>query len=478
MGIASVSVYSEPDREALHVRNADEAYLLGPGPAAESYLNIPKLIDVAKRAGVNAIHPGYGFLAENADFAQACVDNHIVFVGPSPHSIRLLGDKSVARTTMGRAGVPLVPGTDNVTDIAVALAFAERAGYPMLVKATGGGGGRGIRVVPSADDLPNALDAAGAEALQAFGNGACYLEKYLNPVRHVEVQIMADTHGNVVGLGERECSLQRRHQKIVEEAPSVAVTPALRERLIAAAVTAAKAADYHGAGTVEFLLDGSGDFYFLEANTRLQVEHPVTEMLTGQDLVRDQLMVAAGDRLSYTQADIRWNGAAMECRVTAEDPENGFLPSLGRVRLLSEPSGPGVRVDSCLYDGMEVSPFYDSLLAKVIVWGQDRAQVIARMQRALSEYAISGVKTNLPFHNFLLNHPSVQSGDISTSFVEGLLEGYQEQGRGTDDLAAVIAAVLTHTKGVPMPMETLTDGRPARSPWATAFRPGRDGRWR
>ena len=351
----------------------------------------------------------------------------------------------------------------------------------MLVKAAGGGGGRGIRVVASPEELAGALRQASQEAQEAFGDAGVYLEKYLLPVRHVEIQLMADAHGTVVGLGERECSIQRRHQKIIEEAPSVAVSPELRQRMTEAAVAAARAAGYHGAGTVEFLLDRDGRFYFLEVNTRLQVEHPVTELVTGRDLVRDQLRVASGRPLGYTQADVAPRGWALECRITAEDPHNGFLPSLGRVRLVQLPSGPGVRVDSCLYDGLEVSPFYDSLLAKVIVWGEDRAQAIARMRRALDEFVLLGVKTNIPVHRYLLHHPAFQAGDISTSFLDGVLDDFASWSAATRDLAAIAAAVLAHTGLSPSrdgPATPSGDGVATRSAWSTAYRMRNSGYWR
>ncbi|MEK7213998.1 MAG: acetyl-CoA carboxylase biotin carboxylase subunit, partial [Chloroflexota bacterium] len=380
-----------------------------------------------------------------------------------------------------QAGIPLVPGTDRVTDPETALAFGAEAGYPVLVKAAGGGGGRGIRVVATPGELAGALQQASQEAQQAFGDAGVYLEKYLLPVRHVEIQIMADAHGTVVGLGERECSIQRRHQKIIEEAPSVAVSPELRGRMIAAAVAAARAADYRGAGTVEFLLDRDGRFYFLEVNTRLQVEHPVTELLTGRDLVRDQLRVAAGQPLGYTQDDVSPRGWALECRITAEDPHNSFLPSLGRVRLVQLPSGPGVRVDSSLYDGLEVSPYYDSLLAKVIVWGEDRPQAIARMRRALDEFVLLGVKTNIPFHRYLLDLPDFQAGAINTSFLEEVLEHFAAAATANRDLAAITAAVLAHSGLSPTsaaPDQASSVGAASQSTWATAYRMRNSGYWK
>ena len=434
---------------------------------------------MTKAVGAQAIHPGYGFLAESADFAQACEDAGITFVGPTPEAIRLLGDKARARQVMQAAGIPVIPGTSRVGSPEAAAAFAAEAGYPIVVKATGGGGGRGIRVVTGPEELESALQVAGSEALQAFGDASLYVEKFLQPVRHVEVQVMADHHGRVVSLGERECSIQRRHQKIVEEAPSPAVAPALRSRLVEAAVAVASAADYRGAGTVEFLLDQDGRFYFLEVNTRLQVEHPVTELLTGLDLVRDQLLVAAGHALPYRQEDIQSRGWAIECRIAAEDPCNDFLPSLGRVRVLYEPSGPGIRVDSSLYDGLELSPYYDSLLAKVISWGKDREEARLRMRRALGEYVIAGVKTNLPFHLHVMEDPDFQRGNLSTGYVDGVLESLREESLRRTRLAALGAALLAERAKRAAPITAAPKPAP-RSPWATTFRsrPGPDDAWR
>ncbi len=437
MGIATVAVYSDADRNALHVRYSDEAYHIGAGPARESYLDYRKILKVARKAKAEAIHPGYGFLSENWAFAQVCQKAGIEFVGPSPAATRLLGDKVAARKTMIAANVPVVPGTEAAVQADEAAAVAARTGYPVLVKAAAGGGGKGIRVVNTPDELEGALRVAASEAKSAFGDESVYIEKYLTSVRHVEVQVIGDKHGNVVALGERECSIQRRHQKLTEESPSVAVDEALRERMQKAAVDGAKAAGYYNAGTVEFLL----------VNTRLQVEHPVTEWITGRDLVADQIRVAAGEPLGYTQADVVRRGHAIEARITAEDPWNNFLPSLGLVEYVSEPSGPGVRVDSAIYSGGDIPYFYDPMLAKVITWGRDRAQAIERMKRALREYIVVGVQTNIPFHLQLLDDERFLRGDIHTGFLDTEFAMAPADGRdGTDDVALMVAAILSHLK--------------------------------
>ncbi|MEX0785558.1 MAG: acetyl-CoA carboxylase biotin carboxylase subunit, partial [Dehalococcoidia bacterium] len=418
LGIATVAVYSEVDRNSLHVRYADEAYLLGPGPPLESYLSIPKVIQAAKESKADAVHPGYGFLSENADFADACKKARKAFIGPSGKAMRLLGDKISAKQCVGAAGVPLVPGTDEEVDAGRAAEIANEIGYPVLIKAAAGGGGKGIRLVTEPGQIDDAVRIAASEATAAFGHGGLFVEKYLSPVRHVEVQVMADSHGNVVALGERECSIQRRHQKLVEESPSVAVDADLRARLWSAAVAAAKASKYENAGTVEFLLDEDGNFFFLEVNTRLQVEHPVTELCTGLDLVADQLRVAAGEALTYSQEDIKPQGHAIECRISAEDPFNSFMPSLGTVGWVEEPSGPGVRVDSSLYSGVEIPYHYDPMLAKLICWGPDREAAIQRMIRALREYVIVGIQSNIPFHLQLLADERFRKGEFHTGFLE------------------------------------------------------------
>ncbi|MFS0916402.1 acetyl-CoA carboxylase biotin carboxylase subunit [Brevibacillus sp. 179-C 1.1 NHS] len=419
LGIRTVAVFSEADREALHVELADEAYCIGPTASKDSYLNMARIMTVALYTKADAIHPGYGFLAENASFAQLCQDCLITFIGPDPEAITKMGDKSVAKTTMSQANVPLVPGTDGlIDDIEEALQVAKNIGYPVIVKATAGGGGRGMRVASDADELSKAIRQAQKEAETAFGNAGVYLEKYVEEPRHVEIQIMGDKHGNAVYLGERDCSIQRRHQKLVEEAPSPALDQALREQMGQAAVAAAKAVSYHGAGTVEFLLDKHGQFYFMEMNTRIQVEHPVTEMITGIDLIKEQISVAAGNPLSFSQEDVKINGWAIECRINAENPAKNFMPSPGKVINYLPPGGYGVRVDSAVYPGYEISPFYDSMVAKLIVWGTDRNEALARMKRALGEFVIEGVHTTVPFHEKLLEHPDFVAGNFATNFLE------------------------------------------------------------
>ncbi|QRG70143.1 acetyl-CoA carboxylase biotin carboxylase subunit [Brevibacillus choshinensis] len=419
LGIATVAVYSEADREALHVQLADEAYCIGPTASKDSYLNMPRIMSIALLTKADAIHPGYGFLAENASFAQLCQDCSITFIGPDPDAITKMGDKSEAKATMSLASVPLVPGTEGlIGDIEEALEVAASIGYPVIVKATAGGGGRGMRLAYDEQELTKAIHQAQKEAESAFGNAGVYLEKYVEEPRHVEIQIMADKHGNAVYLGERDCSIQRRHQKLVEEAPSPALDGELREKMGQAAVAAAKAVRYHGAGTVEFLLDKHGQFYFMEMNTRIQVEHPVTEMITGIDLIKEQISVAAGNPLSFTQEDVKINGWAIECRINAENPSKNFMPSPGKVTGYLPPGGYGVRVDSAVYPGYEISPFYDSMVAKLIVWGTDRSEAIARMRRALDEFVIEGVHTTVPFHEKLLVHPDFVAGQFATNFLE------------------------------------------------------------
>ena len=421
LGIETVAVYSEADRDSLHVRMAGEAVCIGPPPAPESYLNVPRIISAAEVTGADAIHPGYGFLSENADFSEVCESCRITFIGPTADQIRAMGDKANARDTMKRAGVPIVPGTDApVEDVDEAMAEAERIGFPIIVKAVAGGGGKGMRVVRAALELPDLLRMAEAEARSAFGNGALYLERYLERPRHVEMQIMGDREGRVIHLGERDCSVQRRHQKLIEESPSTAVTPELRERLGEAALAGARSLGYVGAGTLEFLLDEDGSFYFMEMNTRLQVEHPVTEMVTGLDLVTEQIRVAAGEPLSISQEDVAFRGHSIECRLNAEDPDHGFRPMPGTIREVLFPGGPGVRVDSHLYAGYRVPSQYDSLLAKLIVWSDTRERAIARMRRALKELLIEGVPTTQPFHLRVLEHPDFQRGDVNTRFIERL----------------------------------------------------------
>jgi len=419
MGIATVAVHSTVDRNALHVQLADEAVCVGEAPTSRSYLNIPNILAAATSRGADAIHPGYGFLAENANFAEICQAHSITFVGPSPESIRAMGDKSTAKHTMQRVGVPTIPGSEGLLDTPqTAARLAEAMGYPVMIKATAGGGGRGMRLVPSAEQLESLFRAAQGEAEAAFGNPGLYMEKFIDRPRHVEVQILADRHGNVVHLGERDCSVQRRHQKLLEEAPSPGLSTDLRQRMGNAAVSAARSIGYEGAGTVEFLLDRSGHFYFMEMNTRIQVEHPVTEMVTGIDLIAEQLRIAGGEPISVLQEEIQIHGHAIECRINAEDPSHNFRPAPGRITGWLPPGGPGVRVDSHVYTGYEIPPFYDSLIGKLIVWGVDRDAALRRLRRALSECAITGIPTTIDFHLALLDRPEFQRGDIHTKFVE------------------------------------------------------------
>jgi acetyl-CoA carboxylase, biotin carboxylase subunit len=419
MGIATVAVHSTVDRNALHVQLADEAVCVGEAPSSRSYLNIPNILAAATSRGADAIHPGYGFLAENANFAEICQAHSITFVGPSPESIRAMGDKSTAKHTMQRVGVPTIPGSEGLLDSPEAAAqLAETMGFPVMIKATAGGGGRGMRLVTTPDQLESLFRAAQGEAEAAFGNPGLYMEKFIDRPRHVEVQILADRHGNVVHLGERDCSVQRRHQKLLEEAPSPGLSADLRQRMGDAAVAAARSIGYEGAGTVEFLLDRSGHFYFMEMNTRIQVEHPVTEMVTGIDLIAEQLRIAGGEPISMRQEEIHIYGHAIECRINAEDPSHNFRPTPGRITGWLPPGGPGVRVDSHVYTGYEISPFYDSLIGKLIVWGIDRDAALRRLRRALSECAITGIPTTIDFHLALLDRPEFQRGEIHTKFVE------------------------------------------------------------
>jgi acetyl-CoA carboxylase biotin carboxylase subunit len=419
LGIATVAVHSTVDRNALHVQLADEAVCVGEAPSSKSYLHIPNILAAATSRGADAIHPGYGFLAENDRFAEICKDHGLTFVGPSPEAIRAMGDKSTARSTMQQVGVPTIPGSEGLlVNAAEAAVLAERMGYPVMIKATAGGGGRGMRLVQSADQLENLFKAAQGEAEAAFGNPGLYMEKFIDRPRHVEVQVLADRHGNVVHLGERDCSIQRRHQKLLEEAPSPGLDPDLRQRMGEAAVAVARSIDYEGAGTVEFLLDRTGSFFFMEMNTRIQVEHPVTEMVTGIDLIAEQLRIAGGEPISVRQEEIRLWGHAIECRINAEDPRHNFRPSAGKITGWLPPGGPGVRVDSHVYTGYEIPPFYDSLIGKLIVWGIDREAAIKRMRRALSECAITGIPTTIDFHLALLDRPEFQRGEVYTKFVE------------------------------------------------------------
>ena len=446
MRIAAVAVYSDVDRAALHVRLADQAVHIGAAPAAESYLDIERILDAARTAGADAIHPGYGFLSENPAFAEACSRAGITFIGPSAGAMALLGSKTAARRCMAEAGVPVLPGSPGAVRTAEeALEVSGEIGFPLMLKAAGGGGGKGMRLVGSRDELASAFEQARDEARRAFGDPSIFLEKALIAPRHIELQVLADEHGNVIHLGERECSLQRRHQKILEEAPAPLgdQLPGLREKIAAAGVRAARSAGYTNAGTVEFLVDDAGGFYFLEVNTRLQVEHPVTEMVTGIDLVREQIRVAAGETLGRAQDQVQLRGHAIECRIYAEDPANNFMPSPGKITALREPSGPGVRVDSGAYEGWEVPVEYDPLIAKLIVWGADRPEAIARMRVALDEYHVGGIRTTLPLFRELAGTAEFQAGRVDTGFLE---RGWTNPARPPDEAAeqAVVLAAGYH----------------------------------
>lgn len=424
LGIKSVAVYSVADRDSLHTRLADEAVCIGAAPARESYLNIPNIITAAQTREAEAIHPGYGFLAENAYFAELCATHNLKFIGPKPEAIQLMGDKARAREAMQAVGVPVVPGSNGIIgDLREALEVAREIGYPVMVKASAGGGGKGMRLVHNAEGLQEALKMARMEAGAAFSNDDIYVEKYIEEPRHIEFQILGDEMGNVIHLGERDCSLQRRNQKLLEEAPSSFLNPALREKMGNIAVEAARAVGYSSAGTVEFLVDKHKKFYFIEMNTRVQVEHPVTEMVTGIDVVKEQIRIAAGEALSHRQKDVRINGWAIECRINAEDPEHDFRPSPGQVGQLLLPGGPGIRVDSGVYSGYFIPPFYDSMVAKVIAWGESREEAIGRMKRALGELQVENIKTTIPFHLQVLDNAFYQKGEVYTNFIQRRMNG-------------------------------------------------------
>jgi acetyl-CoA carboxylase biotin carboxylase subunit len=478
LNISPIAVYSEADRDAPFVRAADEAYEIGPAPSAESYLRIDKIIEVCRLSGADAVHPGYGFLAENADFARAVTDAGITFIGPSPEAMDAMGSKTSARRLAVEAGVPVVPGTtDPLTSYDEARAIAARMGYPVMLKASAGGGGKGMRMVLSEQGLRSALETAQSEAASAFGNAAVYIEKAVERPRHIEIQVFADSHGNYVHLGERECSIQRRHQKVIEECPSPINDPDLRARMGECAVKVTRAVDYVGAGTVEFLVsDLTRDFYFLEMNTRLQVEHPVTEMVTGFDLVREQILVAAGAELSFRQEDVSWTGHAIECRVYAEDPEADFMPSPGRISVLRVPSGPNVRDDSGVEEGSEVSIYYDPMLSKLAAWGRTRGEAIDRLRRALEEYTVGGIKTTLPFFREIVQDKEFIEGRLDTGFISRFIER-REVERAQDPVdetvladLALIAAALTYKKNVATPVQERTTSN--ESKWRTAGRIG------
>lgn len=426
MGIATVAVHSTVDKQALHVQLADEAVCIGPPTSSKSYLNIPNIISAALTRNAAAIHPGYGFLAENARFAEICADHQITFIGPSPAAMRAMGDKSTAKETMQRVKVPTVPGSEGLlADEKEALSIAREIGYPVMIKATAGGGGRGMRLVTDASELPKLFSAAQGEADAAFGNPGLYLEKFIEKPRHIEIQILADNYGNVIHLGERDCSIQRRHQKLLEEAPSPALSQKLRDQMGHAAIAAAKSINYTGAGTVEFLLDKSGKFYFMEMNTRIQVEHTVTEMITGLDLIAEQIRIAQGEKLQIKQNQVILSGHAIECRINAEDPDRNFRPHPGIITGFLPPGGPGVRMDSHVYTDYEIPAYYDSLIGKLIVWGRDRPSAIRRMKRALRECAITGVPTTLSFHQKILDSPEFLRGEVYTNFVEQFMNNSQ-----------------------------------------------------
>ncbi|MGH9799498.1 MAG: acetyl-CoA carboxylase biotin carboxylase subunit, partial [Blastocatellia bacterium] len=479
LGISPVAVYSEADRQALHVRLADEAWFIGEAPAAKSYLVGEKIIDAAKKSGAEAIHPGYGFLSEREWFARAVGEAGITFIGPSPESIRMMGDKTNARIAALKANAPIVPGTtEPLTDEATAKKVAAEIGYPVMMKASAGGGGKGMRIVRSDEEMAAALQMASAEAQAAFGDPSVYIEKLIERPRHIEIQIAADKFGNIIHLGERECSVQRRHQKVIEECPASFNDANLRERMGKAAVEIARAANYHRVVTIEFLVDADRNFYFLEMNTRLQVEHPVTEMTTGIDLVREQIRIAAGERLTIKQEDIRWTGSSIECRVYAEDPDKNFLPSPGRITRLRTPSGPGVRDDSGVYEGWEVPLFYDPMISKLAVWGATRDEAIARMRRALGEYHVGGIRTTIPFFLSVLDDEDFQRGETDTGYIGRFLErqkakaelSHPELREEEIEIAAAIAALTNFTQQTKNAANPTTTSTNPASKWKMSGR--------
>jgi acetyl-CoA carboxylase biotin carboxylase subunit len=468
MGYPTVAVYSEPDRAAMHVVHADQALPVGPAPSRESYLRIDRILEAAKKSGAEAIHPGYGFLSENAEFARACRDAGLLFIGPSPESIDAMGSKTEARSRMKAAGVPVVPGlVEPVKSFDEIADFAKEAGFPIMIKAAAGGGGKGMRRIDREEDLFQAYERVTSEAQSFFGDASVYAEKFVESPRHIEVQVVGDQHGNIVHVGERECTLQRRHQKVVEECPSPVVDDDLRERLGAMAVKAAAAVSYYSTGTIECLMGPDRQFYFLEMNTRLQVEHPVTEMVWGVDLVKEQLRIARGEKLSFTQQDLRRLGHAIECRIYAEDPARKFAPSPGLIRYINLPQGPGVRNDQGVYAGYTVPVFYDPMLSKLIVHGQDREQAIARMRRALAEYRVEGIMTTIPFFTFIMNDPEFQAGRFDTGFIDRILPEIDFARRPTDerhvDAAIAAAAILAfeEAQNLQLPADTASGWRNA-----------------
>jgi acetyl-CoA carboxylase biotin carboxylase subunit len=470
MGIRTVAVYSDADRTALYVRMADEAYWIGPSPSAESYLKVARILEVARRSQAEAIHPGYGFLSENPAFAEVCEEAGITFIGPSSETLRLSGSKTASRRLAKQVGVSIVPGTDRDLSDEEVLKLAPEIGFPLAVKAAAGGGGKGMRIVQEPSELPSAIRAARSEGQSSFGDPAIYLERYLSRPRHIEIQVLADAAGSTLYLGERECSLQRRHQKVVEEAPSPFMTPELRRKMGEAAVKLAKGCGYRNAGTVEFLVDAERNFYFLEINARLQVEHPVTELTTGIDLVKAQIRIAAGESLPFKQEEIRFNGHAIECRIYAEDPASNFAPSPGRITLYRPPGGPGIRDDTGVYEGFEVPIYYDPLISKLIAWGRDRAEAIERMRRALQEYVIAGIKTNIPFLQQVMMDPRFLAGAMDTTLVDALLkEGRRGEVRHRD-VAVVAAAIHAYLQEKGRKLPPPTPGGGAVSPWKLAAR--------
>ncbi len=444
MGISTVAIYSEADRNSPHVRFADEAVCVGPAPSKESYLKIDTIIDVCKKLQVDGVHPGYGFLSENAAFAKACQENGITFIGPSVEAIEVMGSKLAAKQAVSKFDVPLVPGTDQpISDVGEAKKLAEKIGFPILIKASAGGGGKGMRIVNNTEEFEEQMKLAVSEATSAFGDGSVFIEKFVTSPRHIEIQVLGDSHGNIVYLFERDCSVQRRHQKVVEEAPSAVLTPELRKQMGEAAVQVAKSVNYLGAGTVEFIVNANLDFYFLEMNTRLQVEHPVTEMVTGIDLVQEQIKIARGEKISFNQEDLKLNGHAIELRVYAEDPENNFLPDIGKLETYITPKGEGIRVDDGFDEGMDIPIYYDPMIAKLIAHGNNRQDAIQKLLKAIRDYKIEGVKTTLPFGSFVLNHAAFTTGNFDTKFVENYFHP-EKINQDELTLASVLVAKLMH----------------------------------
>lgn len=475
MGIESVAVYSDVDRHALHVRYADYAYRLGPPQASESYLNMEKILDVARIANVEAIHPGYGFLAENPEFASILQRENIKLIGPSAEAMRVMGSKTLARKTVSEAGVPVVPGTKEAIETEEeVLNVAKEVGYPVMLKAAAGGGGKGLRMVTDESEMRSSIRMARSEAKSSFGDDSMYIEKYIEKPRHIEIQVLADQHGNTIHLFERECSIQRRHQKVIEESPSVFVTDEIRERMGGVAVSAAKAVHYEGAGTVEFLMDKDKNFYFLEMNTRLQVEHPVTEMVTGIDIVKEQIRIAAGEKLRFAQEELKQVGHSIECRIYAEDPDKNFFPCPGMLETVRVPGGPGVRDDSGVFEGFEIPIQYDPMISKLVVWGMDRSEAINRMRRALAEYVITGVKTTIPFHIRVMNNKHFIDGDFETNFIDKVFfKEEEERVPENTEVAVVVGAIeqyLREKRDALKSAEKIAEGDV--SLWKSSFRPG------